>query len=224
MSRPVDHVIWDWNGTLYDDADVVVAAVNDVLANHGRPPIDADYYRTHYQRPVRTFYEQLLGTSLTDNDWQAVDDVFHVGYGGRLADVVLTAGAEDALRHVADLGCTQSVLSMWRHDDLLRMVAELGVDGYFVLIDGLESHPGVRKADKLPDHLSALAETVGVERDSVVMIGDALDDAAAADASGIRCVLFDSGSSHHRHQLEAVGVPVSDSLLHAIDIALGSVV
>jgi phosphoglycolate phosphatase-like HAD superfamily hydrolase len=222
VSRPVDHVIWDWNGTLYDDADVVVAAVNDVLANHGRPPIDADYYRTHYQRPVRSFYERLLGTALTDDDWQAVDDVFHVGYGGRLADVVLTAGAEEALRRVADISCTQSVLSMWRHDDLLRVVSELGVDGYFVHVDGLEGQPGGSKSEKLPDHLHTLAETVGVEPDSIVMIGDALDDAAAADATGIRCVLFDSGSSHHRHALEAAGVPVADSLLHAVDIALGA--
>jgi beta-phosphoglucomutase-like phosphatase (HAD superfamily) len=50
VRRPVDHVIWDWNGTLYDDSHVVVAAVNDVLAHHGLPSIDADYYRTHYQR------------------------------------------------------------------------------------------------------------------------------------------------------------------------------
>jgi phosphoglycolate phosphatase-like HAD superfamily hydrolase len=220
----VDHVIWDWNGTLYDDADVVVAAVNDVLANHGRPPIDADYYRTHYQRPVRSFYERLLGTPLTDDDWQAVDDVFHIGYGGRLADVVLSGGAEAALRRVADLGCTQSVLSMWRHDDLLRVVAELGVDGYFVHVDGLEGPPGGNKSDKLPDHLHVLAETVGVEPDSIVMIGDALDDAAAAEATGIRCVLYDSGSSHHRDALEAVGVPVADSLLHAVDIVLATTV
>ena len=222
MSRPVDHVIWDWNGTLYDDADVVVAAVNDVLANHGRAPIDADYYRTHYQRPVRSFYERLLGSSLTDDDWQAVDDVFHVGYGGRLADVVLTADAEDSLRRVADLGCTQSVLSMWRHDDLLRVVAELGVDGYFVHVDGLQGSPGGTKVDKLPGHLHVLAETVGVEPDSMVRVGDALDDAAAAAAAGIRCVLFDSGSSHHRPALEAAGVPIADSLLHAVDIVLGS--
>lgn len=219
MRRPVDHIIWDWNGTLYDDADIVVAAVNDVLAHHGKPPVDADYYRTHYRRPVQEFYEQLLGTALTADDWQVIDDVFHTGYTGRLAGVVLTEDAEPALRRAAEQGCTQSVLSMWRHDDLVRVAAELEVDRYFVHLDGLQGHAGGSKAAKLPDHLHVLAETVGVEPDSIVVVGDALDDAAAAASVGVRCVLYDSGSSHHRHALEAVGVPVADSLLHALDIA-----
>jgi phosphoglycolate phosphatase-like HAD superfamily hydrolase len=219
VRRPVDHVIWDWNGTLYDDADAVVTAVNDVLAHHDRPPIDADYYRTHYRRPVQAFYEQILGTTLTGEDWQVIDDVYHASYHGLLADVLLTEDAEAALQRVADQGCTQSVLSMWRHDDLVRVAAQLGVDRYFVHLDGLEGPAGGSKAEKMTQHLHVLAETVGVEPDCVVLIGDALDDAEAAKFAGITCVLYDSGASHHRHALDAAAVPVADSLLHALDLA-----
>ena len=35
------HVIWDWNGTLFDDLHIVVESVNASLAELGAPPIDA---------------------------------------------------------------------------------------------------------------------------------------------------------------------------------------
>jgi len=50
------------------------------------------------------------------------------------------------------------------------------------------------------------------------MIGDSLDDAAAAGAVGTACVLYDGGS-HHLDDLEDVGVPVAGSLVDAVEIA-----
>ena len=38
-------VIWDWNGTLADDADASLLAVNDMLSRRDMPPITmAQYY------------------------------------------------------------------------------------------------------------------------------------------------------------------------------------
>ncbi len=55
------HVIWDWNGTLFDDLAIVVASVNASLTQLGAPPIDEGGYRDHFTRPVHVFYEHLLG-------------------------------------------------------------------------------------------------------------------------------------------------------------------
>jgi phosphoglycolate phosphatase-like HAD superfamily hydrolase len=52
----------------------------------------------------------------------------------------------------------------------------------------------------------------------VVMVGDTFDDAAAAGKAGLGCVFYDGGS-HHRHELEATGIPVADILVQAIDLA-----
>ena len=32
-------IIWDWNGTLLDDARIAVQADNILLARHGLPPV-----------------------------------------------------------------------------------------------------------------------------------------------------------------------------------------
>ena len=42
ISPSVEHIIWDWNGTLFDDLHIVVESVNVSLAELGAPPIDAE--------------------------------------------------------------------------------------------------------------------------------------------------------------------------------------
>ncbi|MGZ5382686.1 MAG: HAD hydrolase-like protein, partial [Acidimicrobiia bacterium] len=51
----------------------------------------------------------------------------------------------------------------------------------------------------------------------VLVIGDALDDVAAAAALGLNCVLYDGGT-HPAEQLSAAGVSVVDSLMSALQV------
>lgn len=210
------HVIWDWNGTLVDDLPVVVAAVNTSLAELGEGPIDADDYRTYYTRPVRAFYDRLLGRPITDSEWSGIDGTFHDAYADAIDQIPLTADAEKAIAAVAVAGGTQSILSMWWHEDLVPEVIRHGLDQKMLRIDGNTRDAGETKARLLEIHL----EKLGVNGSSV-MIGDALDDAHAAIAVGIPCVLYDGGS-HHRAELDAVGVPVAGSLSEAVNIAMGA--
>jgi phosphoglycolate phosphatase len=39
------HIIWDWNGTLLDDAQAGVNAINAMLAARGLSPITLSHYR-----------------------------------------------------------------------------------------------------------------------------------------------------------------------------------
>ena len=208
------HVIWDWNGTLVDDLPVVVAAVNASLDNLGVGPITADDYRNHYTRPVRVFYDKLLGRPVTDAEWAGIDATFHAEYAGAVEQIPLTDDAEEAIASVAAAGASQSILSMWWHDHLVPEVLRHGLDGVMLRVDGNTHDAGETKARLLEIHL----DEIGADRSSA-MIGDALDDAHAAIAVGIPCVLYDGGS-HHRAELEAVNVPVAGSLAEAVSIAL----
>jgi phosphoglycolate phosphatase-like HAD superfamily hydrolase len=73
---------------------------------------------------------------------------------------------------------------------------------------------GGTKTEHLVAHLAALE----VEPPAALLVGDALDDLAAARAVGAGCVLYDGGS-HHRDALEATGVPVVDTLTAAVGYA-----
>ncbi|MFO7548242.1 MAG: HAD family hydrolase [Acidimicrobiia bacterium] len=209
----VAHVVWDWNGTLFDDLHVVVEAVNGGLSAAGRPPITLDDYRDHYTRPVKVFYDRLFGREVTVEEWQGLDRRFHEGYRELLGRARLTSDAETALETVAASGVSQSLLSMFPHEELVPLVARLGIARFFDRIDGLVGPPGDRKAAYLGTHLRALV--AGEDPSQVLVIGDTPDDAEAAAHVGARCVLYDNGS-HHRRELEAAGVPVVESLVAAV--------
>ena len=76
----IRHVVWDWNGTLFDDFHLVIEAVNAGIAPIGIGPITADDYRTHYTRPVKLFYERLAGRPISEAEWRDLDGRFHGAY------------------------------------------------------------------------------------------------------------------------------------------------
>ncbi|MGA8337401.1 MAG: HAD hydrolase-like protein, partial [Solirubrobacteraceae bacterium] len=51
----------------------------------------------------------------------------------------------------------------------------------------------------------------------VLMVGDTTDDATAAQAAHIRCVLLDNGP-HPREALTACNVPLAGSLIDALEL------
>jgi len=205
------HVVWDWNGTLLDDLNQVVTAVNRTLGALGETPISTAIYGAHYQRPVRRFYESLLERPVRDDEWQLIDELFHSAYRSQLQSVELAADAREALEAVAAAGHTQSLLSMLLHDDLVDMAASFGIDRFMRRVDGLRGARGVRKHESLESHLHALGVDVG----DVLIIGDALDDVAAARAVGTRCVMYDRGT-FPREQVNGAGVPTATTLVGAL--------
>lgn len=212
------HIVWDWNGTLFDDLDLVVQSVNHGLEGFSANPIDLDAYRSHYTRPVKLFYDRLIGRVISPDEWIAVDRVFHDAYRAALDQARLTADAAQALTTVASGGHTQSLLSMFPHLDLIPLVERLGISEFFDRIDGLsEGNPGDLKAEYLERHLRALIATEDPR--SVVVIGDTPDDAIAASHVGARPILYDGGS-HHRSDLEATGAVVASTLVAAVALAL----
>lgn len=216
------HVVWDWNGTILDDNDAVVAAVNAVCGAFGRDPIDLGYWRSIFRRPLVDTYQELLGRTLSGEDWVRIDRDYHVAYRALLDTTRLAPGIPDELHRWRAGGGTQSLLSLWFHDELVELVARLGLTSLFARIDGLRVAVGGHgKGPQLIEHLSAVAPALALDRADIVLVGDVLDDAIAAAAAGIRCVLVTTGVMA-RTALETSGVPVVDSVAEALSIALST--
>ena len=206
------HVVWDWNGTLLDDLAVVIESVNAGVGPYVTAPITLEHYRDHYTRPVKHFYDAVLGRTLTEREWLDLDTRFHRAYDERLHAADLARDAEVALASLSTSEHSQSLLSMYPHDALIPVVASHRIDHYFDQIDGLRGPAGDAKAAYLSSHLDAMK----VLGESVLMVGDTPDDAIAAASVGATCVLVHNGS-HHRHALEATGAHVVDSIGAVLD-------
>lgn len=221
-SGRVRHVVWDWNGTILDDNDAVVAAVNTVCAAFGRPPVDLAQWRAIFRRPLTACYSDLLGQALSADDWARIDRGYHDAYRELLATTRLAPGVPDELQRWRTGGGSQSLLSMWFHDELVDLVAEHGLTPLFERIDGLRVDVGGNgKTDHLIEHLSMITPALGLAREDVVLIGDVLDDAVAARNAGIGCVLVTTGVTA-RSGLAAGGVPVVDSVAEALSVAMST--
>jgi phosphoglycolate phosphatase-like HAD superfamily hydrolase len=208
--------VWDWNGTLLADVAVVVAATNAVFASVGGPQITVDEHRRGFRRPIADYYAEVLGRPVDPDEFTRFNKLFHDAYQAGLAGCQLTADAEAALRAWPD---SQSLLSMWFHDDLHATVAAHGLTDRFIRIDGVPRPLGgviAHKAPYLAEHLAALQ----LDGPRVVLIGDTVDDAAAAAAVGAGCVLY-SGGFTEPEQLRATGAPVAGSLVEAVRLATG---
>lgn len=206
------HIVWDWNGTLFHDNDAIIGATNAAFAELGLEPITMERYRALYCVPVPRFYERLMGRLPTDAEWQIMDETFHRYYAEHRMGCELTEGVPTLLAEWGSAGRSQSILSMYGHDELVPLVRGFGIEPHFIRVDGRTGPSGGSKAEHMVRHLGALA---GVEPARVVVIGDAADDATAARHVGAQAVLY-TGGSHGRASLEEAGVPVVDSLEEAV--------
>lgn len=186
--RPM-RIVWDWNGTLFDDRAISHAVVNEVLAAWGVGTVDETHYRTRFRRPIRHYYEEVFGRPISGEEWFAIDAAFYQRYAERLTDASLARDATAALGSVQQRGWTQSILSMWLHDDLIALVGALGIEDYFTRVDGNELGNGEPKHAHLAEHVAALE----LAPDRCRLVGDTIDDALAARTVGIDCVLYTGG-------------------------------
>lgn len=209
------HVVWDWNGTLLDDLPVVLEAVNRTVVEMGGPTVDEQAYRDHYTRPVKLFYEGLFGRVISEDEWHHLNDAYHDAYYSTVDRASLAVDAMAAMDLVDDQGWAQSLLSMTPQQKLEQIVAGHGLLDRLHPVTGLPAQTGGHKTEHMVIHLRRL----GLGGDRVVVVGDTPDDVAAAKAVGAMAVLYDGGS-HHRHHLDDVGVPVAESLVEAVEIAL----
>ncbi|MFJ6565799.1 HAD family hydrolase [Streptomyces sp. NPDC091292] len=215
MGKKAAHIVWDWNGTLFHDIDAVVGATNAAFAEIGLAAITLEQYRELYCVPIPRFYERVMGRLPTDAEWQAMDDVFHRHYTRARVGCGLTDGVESLLTGWQDAGHSQSLLSMYGHEELVPLVRGFGIEPWFVRVDGRTGPSGGSKVEHMVRHVGALG---GVDVERIVVIGDAVDDAVAAVGVGAGAVLY-TGGSHSRGALEGVGVPVVDSLAEAVALA-----
>ncbi|WP_031525286.1 HAD family hydrolase [Streptomyces sp. NRRL F-5123] len=209
------HLVWDWNGTLLHDIDAVIEATNASFAEIGLPPISLDRYRELYCVPVPRFYERLIGRLPSDTEWEVMDSTFHRHYWRLAESCSLAEGAAELLAARQAAGLTQSLCSLAPHAELVPFVASYGITGRFLRVDGRMDSSTAGKSEQMVRHLRSLGD---VDPRQVVVIGDALDDAAAAAHAGAHAVLY-TGGSHSRAALEASGVPVADTLAEAVELA-----
>ncbi|MBT3345511.1 MAG: NUDIX domain-containing protein [Gemmatimonadetes bacterium] len=198
-------MIWDFNGTILDDVDLAVGAMNAVLNRRGLPAIDAQDHKKSFGHPVSDYYS-ALGIDLAREDLSLLSDEFHDGYLAGVSQCRLVEGVSDLLSAFQDRGIRQFVLSAAEQTMLDAWVRMLGIEGFFTGVYGLADRLAVTKVLRGQELQAAHDVCPG----STLLIGDTDHDVEVAEALG--CVPVVVALGHQgAERFEGSGARVFDS-------------
>ncbi|SDI75374.1 nucleoside triphosphatase YtkD [Ferrimonas sediminum] len=186
------HVIWDWNGTLVDDAPLATDIVNRLMASQNLGSISLEQYRNDFCHPVIDYY-QGLGFDFNRLPFDQLCQQFGQHYRAAREQLKLHNGSRFLLRSLSR-SHTQSLLSASAQHSLEQCISHHQLDGLFDYLYGLDNHHAACKIDRGRE----LLQVSGIAPERTLVIGDTDHDWEVADALGTHLWLIADG-----HQSEA---------------------
>ena len=205
------HIIWDWNGTLFDDAWLCIEIMNDLLQQRSLPPLTPEVYETIFDFPVQEYYRKA-GFDFTVEPFEMVSDAFIAQYYRRMRECPLRDHSQSALDMGREQGLTMSILSAMEQKYLLQLVDHHRLRGYFTDVIGLSDHHAAGKLALAQQWVKNQA----IPPSEILFVGDTTHDHEVAQALGVDCKLIHSGH-HARKRLLALDIPIIGSLLDLFD-------
>ncbi len=204
--RKYQHIIWDWNGTLFDDAWLCVEIINKLLHKRNLPPITHKQYQEEFGFPVIDFYCGI-GFDFSIESYEVVATEYIVEYDKRRLECKLRHDTMSVLKSCADAGLTQSILSAYQQTRLEGIIDNFQIRSLFTKIIGLNDYYAGSKIE----NGKRLIEELDFNAGEVLLIGDTVHDFEVAKSIGIDCVLCPSGHNS-RERLKLCGARVINSL------------
>ena len=199
-------IIWDWNGTLWDDTWLCVEINNHMLERRGLPLITQETYRAKLCFPVTGYYCQL-GFDYSTDPYPRLAEEFIEEYHRRRFECELHPEARELIQLFQTLETPQVVLSAYEQKALLEATDHFELTGFFTDIVGLND---IYAHGKVENGKQYIAKN-NIPPDEVLFVGDTIHDFEVAEAMGVNCALVANGHNS-RERLETCGVPVLDSL------------
>lgn len=207
-------VIWDWNGTLLDDVDISIEAMNRVLERYGLERLGIARYREIFRFPVRDYYE-LAGFDFGKVDFEKPAMEFIEEYYSLVEAAGLSRGALEAVDRFSAHGIRQIILSASERESLVRQVRRLGIEERFSEILGIDNHFAASKSELALKWIS----DNNMDKNNTVFIGDTTHDFEVARAAGCGCVLVSSGHQS-AETLRTVSPHIARDIAEAADMIM----
>jgi phosphoglycolate phosphatase len=182
------HIIFDWNGTLIDDVDLAVNAVNRCGRVYGVPPVTRESYRERFCFPIRDFYS-AIGFDLNRHSFADIMNTYLDVFDSSIGNCSLHDGVEQLLVELGMNGYRLSILSACEQGTLLRIVENTGLARHFAHVVGIENRHAASKLERA-SFLQTLAK---VPPQETVYVGDTTHDAEVARAVGWEAILVSCG-------------------------------
>ncbi len=211
MIEKYKHIIWDWNGTIFNDVELCVELINELLEPRGLKTVTIDEYKNVFTIPVRNYYAEL-GFDFSKESFEVIGKQWMDEYERRKFECGLHAGIADVIKRINQLGIGQSILSAYTQHTLEEMVEHFELTKYFSHLVGLDN---IYAAGKL--HLGkGLMKRLDNGKGETLLIGDTLHDYEVASEIGADCVLVANGHQS-KEKLKTCGALIVDNLTSLVE-------
>lgn len=182
------HIIWDWNGTILNDVDYVVAIMNEILLSCEMDLITKEKYKQIFEFPVRLYYD-ALGFDYEKWPFEKLCHDFVANYMKGIAQCKPFNHIVPVLTEISRSDKIQSVLSATDQDSLDIMIKHYNFEDTFNYTFGIKDKFAASKIDRGIE----LMKRVDVSKSDTLMIGDTLHDKEVGEELGIDVLLLDHG-------------------------------
>lgn len=190
------HIVWDWNGTLFDDLEYSLKCINTLLSRYGLENLTLNRYHEVFGFPISDYYKRI-GFDFDKTPYSVLAKEY--------MDIYIPGSLSCALRHdsqatVDELnkrGYVNVVLSASKEGYLLEQAKAAGlknISRYY----GIDNIHAVGKEDIARKLRKDLPDA------KILFVGDTGHDKLAADAAMADCV-FVKGGHNSEQELEKYG-------------------
>ncbi len=192
MINKYKHVIWDWNGTMFNDVELCVEVGNNLLRKKNIPLMDIEKYKSIFTIPVKDYYV-AAGFDFSIESFEVVGKEWMDEYEERKYESSLHVDLLSVMEKFKEKGIKQSVLSAYKQDNLNEILNKFNLTNYLDHIVGLDN---IYAASKLNLGRN-LMKTIGNKEGETLLIGDTVHDYDVATEIGAECVLIADGHQNY---------------------------
>ena len=200
------HIIWDWNGTLFNDVGWCIDVINQMLSKRKLKTLEGvSEYHNVFCFPIINYYKNVGFDFSVEPFEDLAAEYIAIYHSSKSGNRGLYPCVDTVLATIQKLGIPQVILSASEIGNLLSQIGEFYIAGYFDEILGLSDIYARSKVDVGLDYIAR--KNVG----NAILIGDTMHDYEVANALGVDCVLISNGHQSKKI-LESCNVPVLDDI------------
>jgi phosphoglycolate phosphatase len=110
-------IVWDWNGTLLNDAEVCLTTMNNMLQLRNLQTIDIGTYKEIFNFPVKEYYKKI-GFDFQKESFEELSVEFMDAYTMNLSAAYIVNGAKEVLGFLKSRKKENVIISAMKQDML----------------------------------------------------------------------------------------------------------
>lgn len=187
-------VVWDWNGTLFDDTRLVLKAANESeVPMLGLPPVTLQQMRNSYEMPIVKAYENLgVDPEFFRAKSAEISPLFHKVYEPLAAHARTRPGARGVLTHLKKRRVNCIILSNHTLEGIYFQLSRLKLTAYFEDVLANDNTNLAHHAGK-QHRLEAYLADKHYRPNEVIIIGDTPEEVGISRALGLHGISISGG-------------------------------